>query len=174
MEFIVREYRPADAAATMRAFRRAVVGSASHDYDAVQTRAWAGHAGSPSEWNARRMAAHTWVAVPVEDACEGGTPAADGAALQAATGEPVGFIDVDDDGYIDMLFVDPSYSRRGVATRLLAQVGRFAANHGVIELRVHASITARPFFASHGFRAVETRRPMIGDVAFVNYLMVRP
>ena len=40
MEFIVREYRPADTAATMRVFRRAVVGSASCDYYAVQTRAW--------------------------------------------------------------------------------------------------------------------------------------
>ena len=41
-------------------------------------------------------------------------------------------------------------------------------------LHVHASITARPFFTRHGFRTVETRHPMIGDVSFVNYLMVRP
>ena len=51
---------------------------------------------------------------------------------------------------------------------------RFAADHGTVGLRVHASATAKPFFARHGFRVVEARRPMIGDVAFVNYLMVRP
>ena len=153
MGFIVREYRPSDAAATMRTFRRAILVSASRDYDALQTRVWADRTGSPAEWDTRRMVAHTWVAVPVEDDGGDGAPAA-GGAFHAATGELVGFIDVDDDGYIDMLFVDPSYGRRGVASLLFAQVERFAADHGTVGLRVHASATAKPFFARHGFRVI--------------------
>ncbi|WP_318643721.1 GNAT family N-acetyltransferase [Bifidobacterium platyrrhinorum] len=84
----------------------------------------------------------------------------------------MGFIDVDDAGYIDMLFVDPAYGRMGVATSLLTRVGRFAAAHGIGRLTVHASITARPFFTRRGFRTIETRHPTIGTVSFVNYLMI--
>lgn len=85
----------------------------------------------------------------------------------------VGFIDIDDTGYMDMLFVDPTVARHGVASRLLDHVERYAAGGGIARLSVHASITARPFFLRHGFRTVAARHPHIGEVTFVNYLMAR-
>ncbi|MCH9276718.1 GNAT family N-acetyltransferase [Bifidobacterium amazonense] len=154
MSVTIREYRPDDAAATMRVFRRAVAGIASRDYDDEQIRVWSDHTGTPAAWNGRRMAAHTWVA--------------------ERQGEVIGFIDVDDAGYVDMLFVDPACARQGVAARLFDQVERFAAEHGFERFTVHASITARRFFASRGFRTVKTRHPMIDGVVFTNYLMARP
>lgn len=167
MQIIIREYRPSDATATMQVFRRAILETASRDYDAEQTRTWAGRVGSAAGWNIRRMAAHTWVAALADDACDGDSP-------DSAIGTPIGFIDVDDSGYIDMLFVAPAYGRLGVATLLLARVKQFTADHGIVRLTVHASITAHPFFARHGFRMVETRHPTIGTVSFTNYLMTRP
>ncbi|WP_236023493.1 GNAT family N-acetyltransferase [Bifidobacterium miconis] len=152
----IRAYRSEDAAATMDVFRRAVTGTASRDYDDEQIRAWAGHTGTPAQWDARRSAVHTWVAETAND----GLPV-------------VGFIDVDDIGYIDMLFVDPTAARHGVASRLLEQVERYAAANDIAELSVHASITARPFFLRHGFDEIAVRHPHIGDVSFVNYLMAK-
>ncbi|KAB8287465.1 GCN5-related N-acetyltransferase [Bifidobacterium ramosum] len=153
----IRAYRSDDAAATMDVFRRAVTETSSCDYDDEQVRTWAGNTGTPTQWNTRRSAARTWVA-------------------ETADHRPsiVGFIDIDDTGYIDMLFVDPSIARRGVASQLLDQVERYAAANDIARLSVHASITAQPFFHRHGFRAVETRHPQIGDVTFVNYLMIKP
>ncbi|QTB91941.1 GNAT family N-acetyltransferase [Bifidobacterium saguini] len=127
---------------------------------------WASQAGSAAGWNACRRAAHTWVAAPIDDTCDGDSP-------DSAIDTPIGFIDVDDDGYIDMLFVDPAYGRMDVATLLLTRVEQFATDHGVERLTVHASITARPFFTRHGFRTVETRHPTIETVSFINYLMAR-
>ncbi|MBT1161295.1 GNAT family N-acetyltransferase [Bifidobacterium sp. SO1] len=140
----------------MDVFRRAVTETASRDYDDEQVRAWAGNTGTSTQWDARRSAVHTWVA-------------------ETADRRPsiVGFIDIDDDGYIDMLFVDPAVVGRGVASRLFDQVERYAAASNIARLSVHASITARPFFRRHGFRTVETRHPHIGEVTFVNYRMVR-
>ena len=172
MGFIVREYRPSDAA-TMRTFRRAILVSASRDYDALQTRVWADRTGSPAEWDARRMVAHTWVAVPVEDDGGDGAPAA-GGAFHAATGEPVGFIDVDDDGYIDMLFVDPSYGRRGCRVAAVRAGGTVRRGPWHRRAACPCERHRETVLARHGFHVVEARRPMIGDVAFVNYLMVRP
>ncbi|NMM99564.1 acetyltransferase, GNAT family [Bifidobacterium sp. DSM 109958] len=157
MRFLIRKYRSDDAAATLAAFRRSVVGLASHDYDPEQIRTWAGQAGDLRQWDERRSSADTWVAVP-----EGNANAL------------AGFIDVDGNGYIDMLFVDPDYARCGAASALLARVARRAAEQGAGELSVHTSITARPFFERRGFRVVQVRHPMIEGMSFVNYLMIRP
>ena len=177
MGIMIREYRCADAAVTMAVFQRSITGLASRDYDDRQVRAWAAHTGSAGEWNSRRMAAHTWVAEWSDGAFTNADDAADCEAEEDAARRSrplVGFIDVDDAGYIDMLFVEPVYSGRGVASTLLDRVERFAQDTGITRLTVHASITARPFFLHRGFHTVATRRPMIGDVAFTNYLMTRP
>ncbi len=51
--------------------------------------------------------------------------------------------------YIDMLFVDPEYTRRGVASALLKPLIKSES-----ELTVDASITAKPFFERYGFQTV--------------------
>lgn len=163
--FIIRDYLPSDAVATMGVFRRAVVVTASHDYDSQQIRAWAGHTGTQQQWNAKRLVAHTRVAQVAQDMTMG---------CDAENTGVCGFIDVDDTGYIDMLFVDPAYARHGVATMLLAQVEQFAAARGIDQLTVHASITARPFFTRHGFRTLETRYPIVDGIEFTNYAMAKP
>lgn len=201
----VRPYRPADATATMAVFRDAVTHLAAADYSAEQIAVWARRTGTIEQWNARRTAAHTWVAVD-RGAADGHLRRWDCDGDCTDSGAVVGFIDVDDSGYIDMLFVVPHCARQGVATALLGAVERFTAargtgdgaedgtdvgdtgdnagrgirrsaegctGEGIRELRVHASITARPFFERHGFRVVAIRHPRIGRVAFVNYLMVR-
>ena len=196
----IRPYRPADAAATMAVFRDAVIHLAAADYSAEQIAVWAGRTGTIEQWNARRTAVHTWVAVD-RGAADGHLRRWDCDGDCTDSGAVVGFINVDDSGYIDMLFVAPHCARQGVATALLGAVERFAAargtegsaedgtgydagrgirrsaegctGEGIGELRVHASITARPFFERHGFRVVAIRHPHIGRVAFVNYLMVR-
>lgn len=152
----------------MTVFRWSVTGLASRDYSSEQIRAWAGHAGTPRQWNERRMAVHTWVAEVAECPTEGLSRKSETESVLA------GFIDVDEAGYIDMLFVDPSCSRQGVASLLLGQVERFAEEAGIDRLTVHASITARPFFEWQGFRVIEARHPAIGAVVFTNYLMSRP
>lgn len=156
----IRPYRDGDGEATMRVFREAILRTAAAHYDATRTRIWASRAGSPADWHRRRMAARTIVACP---------PGGDG-----QPGPVVGFTDLDDDGYIDMLFVDPDHGGRGVGGALLERVTALARTRGIPQLSVHASITAQPLFERAGFRLSAECRPVLDGVAFVNYLMVRP
>jgi putative acetyltransferase len=139
--------------ATLDVFNRAITVTASRDYTAEQISAWTASHVTVHEWSAQRMSAHTWVA-------EIGTTV-------------VGFTDVDETGYIDMLFVDPDHGRRSIATALLAHVLEVAQANRTEELTVNASVTARPLFERHGFTVTTEQRVERQGVTLINYRMRR-
>lgn len=149
----LRDYTDADAGATLDVFLRAIRVTAARDYSPEQVAAWAPDDVDPAGWGARRAAARTRVAV--------------------RDGVVVGFTDVDAAGYVDMLFVDPAAARTGVARALLDWAVRTARAGGATELTTHASVTARPFFAAHGFEVVAEQHPVRRGVTLTNYRMRR-
>jgi predicted N-acetyltransferase YhbS len=52
------------------------------------------------------------------------------------------------------VFVEPGYQGKGIGRRLMAEVEREALARGVALLAVPSSVTAEPFYAKLGFRAV--------------------
>lgn len=150
---ILRDYVESDGPATLDVFRRAIRVTAARDYSPEQVAAWASDEIDPDGWADRRRASRTRVA--------------------EVDGRVVGFTDVDDRGYVDMLFVDPAFARRGVATALLEWAATTAQSLGAAELSTHASLTARPFFEAHGFTAVVEQRPVLRGVALTNFVMRR-
>lgn len=148
----IRSYRPSDAADTLAIFLAAVTETAAADYTAEQIRAWA----RPQDreiatWHTAMQARNTYIAT------------IDGAAA--------GFSDVDGQGYIDMMFVAPAYLRRGVAQQLLRYIEEFAQSEGMSELTANVSITARRFFAHHGFVVQAEQHPVMLGVQLTNYAM---
>lgn len=121
---VIRRYEAADLDAVIGVFLRSVREVASRDYDAAQIAAWAQV--DRDVWLRRRLDRPTWVAL--------------------IDGLTAGFIDLQSDGHIDMLFVDPACQRRGVASALLATVEHAARAQRLAVLDTDASITARPFF----------------------------
>ena len=149
---LLRLHTDNDAPKSLDVFIRAVRETASNDYTAEQISAWANSDDRDRvAWTRSRAAANTQVA--------------------EIDGHLAGFIDVAADGYIDMLFVDPSRVRTGIASALLAWAETTARASGAVQLSTHASITARPFFAAHGFVVVEERKPVLRGIALTNYLM---
>ncbi|MGR2751890.1 GNAT family N-acetyltransferase [Agromyces arachidis] len=153
MTLRLRPYAPGDAAPTLAVFQRAVQTTAARDHTPAQLAAWAPADLDLDEWDARRGARQTVVAID--------------------DGRIVGFTDVDDSGYVDMMYVDPAAIRRGVASALLAWAIDQAVAAGADAVRTHASITARPFFETHGFSVDEVRHPVRNGVEFENYAMSR-
>lgn len=151
---ILRAYDESDAEATLRVFLRAVRVTASKDYSPEQIAAWGSDDISLDVWAVKRLQTDTVVAVEGD--------------------EVLGFSDVDDRGYVDMMFVDPAVTRRGVASALLDHVTRMAREHGAVELTTYASLTARPFFEKHGFVVVEERHPVLRGVSLTNFSMRKP
>jgi len=69
--------------------------------------------------------------------------------------EPVGFMTIDETGYVDLAFVLPSTSGRGIGGGLLTAVENWGKEHGATRLTAAASLVARPFFEKHGWLVVE-------------------
>ena len=151
---VIRPYRKDDdARGTHAAYRSAIIRTASADYEPVQISAWAGaETINLQQWDTSRLAAHTFVAVTEE--------------------RIAGFADFLDEGLLDMLFVHPDFSRRGIARLLISEVRREAAQAGLSTLRTYASRTARPAFEQFGFWVVAPRPDnVVGGQTVSNYEM---
>jgi putative acetyltransferase len=147
----LRAYVADDAEATSQIFLRAVRETAPAHYSPEQVAAWADDYGDLDSWAASRSAVDTQLAI--------------------IDGQVVGFTDLDDQGYIDMLFVDPDFGRQGVASTLLASVVALARQRGRPALTTFASLTSRPVFERHGFVITGERYFGDGDSAAKTYAM---
>ena len=148
----VRSYRGADANATLTVFLEAITETAAADYSPAQIAAWARpeHHTVP-EWHRAMQGRNSYVAL--------------------LNKHVVGFSDVNCEGHINMMFVSPRHSRRGVASALLSHLHVQAQAKGIRALAADVSITARPFFEKHGFTIVTHQNPMAAGVQMTNFRM---
>lgn len=148
----VRPYQADDATTTLRIFTTAITTTAAADYSQEQVQAWAQpRQRDAAGWHLAMHKRNSFVAT--------------------VNGEVVGFSDVDEHGYIDMMFVAPEYQRQGVARALLEEAERQARELHATSLTADASLTARPFFERHGFSIERRQEPVKLGVKLVNYRM---
>lgn len=149
---IIRSYRGADAAATLKVFNDAITISAASDYSPEQLVAWV-QPGTRSlaRWHKLMLSRNSFVAV--------------------VYGEIAGFSDVAANGHIEMLFVAPHLQRRGIARALLGVAEHQAAATAAKSLTADVSITARPLFEACGFTVVQQQNPVRQGVQFINFRM---
>lgn len=144
----IRKYRASDAQKTAALFYRTVYTVNAADYSAPQLDAWASGKTALVQWDHSLAANHAFVA------CEGR--------------RVVGFGDIRVDGYLDRLYVDRAYLRRGIASALCDQLEN-AVEAKIIT--VHASITAKPFFESRGYHVIQEQQVVRGGVRLTNFVM---
>jgi len=146
---IVREYREDDAGPICRLFYETVRSVNLRDYSPQQVRAWAPEV--PAAWHGRMSGRHTLVA-------EGD----DGLA---------GFLELEENGHLDMLYCRRDRVARGVGSRLYAAAEEMAGELGLDVISTEASITARPFFERRGFRLLRRNLVVRHGVELVNLSM---
>ena len=84
----------------------------------------------------------------------------DGAVLEVAVrqdGRAVAFCHSAEDQILG-LYVDPDWQGRGLGSELLRRAEKAIATRGHVVVRVEATISARPFYESHGYRFVANHR----------------
>lgn len=91
-----------------------------------------------------------------------------------ATAALAGFASLTPEGYLDFLFVSFQHQGQGVARQLLSALLAHAAHAQLPTVYTDASITARPFFAHHGFQVEREQQLVLRGVALTNYRMVKP
>lgn len=154
-QLLIAPYREEHAAATLSLFVAAVTQTAAADYTPAQIQAWA----RPAErdlvsWHHAMSTRNSFVAL--------------------LHGEVVGFSDVSAVGYIDMLFVSPTFQRQGVGACLLAEAERQAREAAAARLQANVSLTARALFEHHGFRVDQVQHPSLAGVILMNFRMSKP
>ncbi len=132
----IRRYRDGDAAVLCELFFRSVREIGPAKYDAAQVGAWAHDVPDATAWGARMRANETFVAV-------------DG------RGVPAGWLELEADGNLDMLYCAPEAAGRGVAAQLYAAAEALARERGLAQLTTGASRFAESFFREHGWRVDE-------------------
>jgi len=81
----------------------------------------------------------------------------------------VGFGDIDKTGYLDRLFVHADYQGKGIATAICNQLEQFVEGN----ITTHASITARLFFETRGYKVIKEQQVERQGVFLTNYMMVK-
>ncbi|MCA1055822.1 GNAT family N-acetyltransferase [Rossellomorea aquimaris] len=150
---IVRDFLRQDALPALRLFKETIRQVNLGDYSEGQVEVWSNSFGRFEEWEGRLERHRTIVA---ED--EGGL---------------TGFVSLDREGVVDLLYVHKDYQRRGIASRLLDRAERYAASINIHELYTEASLTARPFFEKHGYKIVRKQTKQVKGVDFINFIMCK-
>ena len=134
-----------------RIFFCAIHEGTRHVYTLAQRRAWAGDTVNLAGWKDRVKDLSGFVA--------------------EEHGEAVGFLTIDQTGYVDLAFVLPSAAGRGIGGALLIAAEDWAARNGAECLTTAASLAARPFFEEHGWSVVKEEEVLRQGVALRRFQM---
>lgn len=150
---ILRPATGADAPAMAALYARSVRALGARDYASEQVEAWIAN-GPTAERFGQKLAdgRRCWIA------CD-------------EHGGPMGFADLEPDGHVDFLYVDPEAAGRGIAGRLLDAIEAAARARGLTRLHVEASETAKPVFLKRGWVIVARRDFDVAGVAIHNWAM---
>jgi GNAT superfamily N-acetyltransferase len=147
----VRPYEPRDIAVIARLFTETVRSIDTGDYSPEQLAVWAPDPPDIEHW--RRWLSERIVFVAENDS------------------EIVGFATFEPDGHLDYIYAHRRFQRKGVASALFQCIEQEAISRGLTRIFAEASITARPFFESVGFRLIASQRIEQRGIPFINYRM---
>jgi putative acetyltransferase len=147
----LRPFLPVDTAIAAAIFEAAITELTDEDYSEAQQQAWAALADDEATLGKRLGAQLTLIAT--------------------LDGAPVGFASLKGASQIDMLYVHPNATLRGVATLLLDALEKLAGARGAKLLSVDASDTAEPFFVKRGYTATQRNSVPVGDEWLANTTM---
>lgn len=147
----IRPLRAEDFPDVGRIFFCAIHEGTRHVYTLDQRRAWAGDTVNLAGWKDRVKDLSGFIAE------EGG--------------EAVGFMTIDQTGYVDLAFVLPSAAGRGIGGALLMAAEDWAARNSADRLTTAASLAARPFFEKRGWCVVKEEEVDRQGVALTRFQM---
>ncbi|MGR3764539.1 GNAT family N-acetyltransferase [Rossellomorea sp. NS-SX7] len=150
---LIRKFHKRDAEMTMNLFKETITAVNLGDYSKTQVDVWANSITSTKKWVHRLEESIAYVAVKDELI--------------------VGLVNINNLGEIDLLYVHKDHQRNGIGASLLSKVEKIARTMELTELFTEASITARPFFESKGYKVVKKQIKQVKGTDFVNYKMLK-
>lgn len=146
---LIRKYQNSDCAELAKLFYNTVHIVNAKDYTKEQLDAWSTEQIDLVEWDRSLQEHYSLVAVVDKNI--------------------TGFGDIDRTGCIDRLFVHADYQGMGIATALCDRL-EFAFKGNIV---TYASITAKPFFESRGYKVLEKQRVKRKEQFLTNFFMIK-
>lgn len=85
----------------------------------------------------------------------------------------VGYASLENNNYLDLLYVHKDYQRQGIAYRLYSEIEKEAIKRKATVLNSDVSETARRFFEKKGFKTISPQTNIIKDIEIINYKMTK-
>jgi putative acetyltransferase len=147
----LRPFIPDDAPLLAEIFRAAVSELTSDDYSEAQQEAWASTGDDEVAFGKRLASQLTLIAT--------------------LDGVPVGFASLKGANQIDLLYVHPNATLRGVASLLIDAIEKLAGARGALVLTADVSDTAEPFFRKRGYVPTQRNSVPVNDEWLANTTM---
>ena len=144
----LRRYMESDCPELARLFYETVHSVCVGDYTEEQVQAWASGDVDLERWNRKYLESYTAV-------CE-------------EKDTIIGFGNITDTGYLDMLFVHRDHQGKGIASAICSALEESCRAE---RITVNASITAKPFFERRGYRVVREQQIERKGVILTNFAM---
>lgn len=93
--------------------------------------------------------------------------------LAIETDKIVGFGSLENDDYLDVLYVHKDFQQKGIANFLYEILEKEAISKNATQLISDVSITAKPFFESKGFEVIQQQEVIRQNVSLINFKMIK-
>ncbi len=127
----------------------------SKDYTKKQIDAWAPEDTDAMKWNEKFLNSYTIIAFQDE--------------------KIIGFGNIDDSGYLDMLYVHKNYQNQKIASVICDNLEKYFYDNVLCDkkpfITVHSSITAKGFFKKRGYIPIKKQKVTRKGQLLVNFIM---
>lgn len=147
----IRLFQPKDTAQIAQLFHNTVRKVNIQDYSAEQIIAWSPDNIYFRDWLAICSSNFTYVALEND--------------------KILGFGELESNGHIDCFYIHDQHQRQGIGSKIYQAIEIKAMQLGLTRLFTEASITAKPFFISRGFKIIHPQKVSCRGQILVNYLM---
>ncbi|MCF1685921.1 GNAT family N-acetyltransferase [Tetragenococcus halophilus] len=144
----IRDYTFSDKKETVKMIKQTIQEVNKNDYNKKQIVAWS----SVDEYSWRASLKGHSAVVMVND----------------RNNEIIGFADMDNNGYLDQLFVHKDFQNQTIASKLIDYLEKSIQSK---KFSTFASITAKPFFIARGYEVIRTNIVSLRGQQFKNYYM---
>lgn len=84
-----------------------------------------------------------------------------------------GFGSIEDNGYLDFMYVHKDHQRKGVALTLLTELERYSNEQNLKEINAIVSHTAKGFFEKHGWEKIREEVVEVRGAVFTDNIMIK-
>lgn len=144
---IIRKYQPTDCKEITELFYNTVHTVNAKDYTKEQLDVWAAEQMDLEKWNRSLLKHYSVVAVENEII--------------------VGFGDIDNNGYLDHLFIHADYQGKSIGTIISNQLEQAVQG----DITTCASVTAKPFFEKRGYKVIKEQQAERQGIFLTNFVM---